>query len=233
MNLIKDSWTNKDGELFMQYLQSFARPEKEVWTRKIINTKLPLLAIPMPTLKAMAKEILKGDFISFLNLNLNYYYENLVINGLLICKIKNFYTFKEYLLNYLEYVDNWANCDLLPIKLTKDNEKELFNLSLQFIKSKKIFARRIAVIIWFSYINTTRLDEIFKIINNLKENEYYVNMCVAWFISECYIKQKEKTLNFLKTNNLNKFTINKAISKCRDSFRVSSKEKDMLLTYKK
>ena len=30
----------------------------------------------------------------------------------------------------------------------------------------------------------------------------------------------------------NKFTINKAISKCRDSFRVSEEDKNLLLKYK-
>ena len=70
-------------------------------------------------------------------------------------------------------------------------------------------------------------------INSPNEEEYYVNMCIAWFVAECFIKRRETTLKFLKTNKLNKFTINKAISKCRDSYRVSAEDKQMLLAFKK
>ena len=65
------------------------------------------------------------------------------------------------------------------------------------------------------------------------EKEYYVNMCIAWFIAECFTKKRDKTLNFLQSNKLNAFTINKAIQKCRDSFRVSETDKEMLLRFKR
>jgi hypothetical protein len=66
-----------------------------------------------------------------------------------------------------------------------------------------------------------------------KETEYYVNMINAWLICELFIKKREETIEFLKDNKLNKFTINKAISKCRDSYRVSKEDKEMLLKFKK
>jgi hypothetical protein len=53
-------------------------------------------------------------------------------------------------------------------------------------------------------------------------------MAEAWLICELYIKFKEPTLEFIKNNNLNKFTHNKAISKIHDSYRVSVEEKEYL-----
>ena len=41
-----------------------------------------------------------------------------------------------------------------------------------------------------------------------------------------------KTLKYLENHKLNKFTINKAISKCRESYRVSKEDKELLLKYK-
>ena len=51
-------------------------------------------------------------------------------------------------------------------------------------------------------------------------------------------KGKEKeywnlSQEYLENHNLNTFTINKAISKCRDSYRVSKEDKEVLLKYKK
>ena len=65
------------------------------------------------------------------------------------------------------------------------------------------------------------------------EKEYYVNMMNAWIFCECFIKQRDKTMEYLKRHKLNKFTINKGISKCRDSYRVSDIDKEMLIKYRR
>ena len=58
-------------------------------------------------------------------------------------------------------------------------------------------------------------------------------MMNAWLLCNLFIKRREKTISFLQNNKLNKFTINKGISKCRDSFRVSKEDKEYLLRFKK
>ena len=58
-------------------------------------------------------------------------------------------------------------------------------------------------------------------------------MAEAWLVCEIYIKFPKEAIEFIKKNNLNKFTQNKAISKIHDSFRVSTKEKELLTKYKK
>ena len=58
-------------------------------------------------------------------------------------------------------------------------------------------------------------------------------MAAAWLLAECMTKFKDKTIKFYKYNKTNDFIINKSISKCRDSFRISKEDKDYLLTFKK
>ena len=53
-------------------------------------------------------------------------------------------------------------------------------------------------------------------------------MAQAWLICDLYIKYPKETLKFIKQNNLNKFTHNKAINKIHDSFRVSKEDKEYL-----
>ena len=53
-------------------------------------------------------------------------------------------------------------------------------------------------------------------------------MANAWLICECFVKCRKETLEFLKKHKLNTFTINKFISKCRDSYRVSNEDKELL-----
>ena len=233
MNLNLEKWTDKDGKAFNEYLESLKNPEKSEWSKNILNTKMPVLAISTPIIKNIAKQISNGNYLSFLELELNDYYENTAVNGFIITKIKDFKIMKKYLDKYILKIDNWASCDLLSFKI-KNNEKAFFDLALEYLNSEKPFIRRVGLNIIFGYIdNDEYIDQIFLIMNRFyNEEHYYVNMMNAWLFCECFIKRREMTLAFLKNHKLNKFTINKGISKCRDSYRVSPADKELLLKYK-
>ena len=233
MNLNLEKWASKDGKQFNIYLESLRDPEKIEWSKKILNTEMSVLAIPTPIIKNIANQISKGNFLSFLELELNNYYENTAINGYLITKIYDFKLMKKYLDKYVLKIDNWASCDLLSFKI-KDNEEVFFDLALEYLNNKKPFVRRVGLNIIFCYIdNDIYISRVFSVMNSLySEEHYYVNMMNAWLFCECFIKRREMTLAFLKNHKLNKFTINKGISKCRDSYRVSLDDKELLLKYK-
>lgn len=234
MDLVKDKWNKNDGLEFIKYLESLENKEKIEWTRRILNTAMPLLAIKTPVLKNIAKGISKGNYVSFLDLELDGYYEVLTISGSLLTKIDDFKTMKEYLDKYLSKIDNWSSCDLLSFNL-KGSEKEFYNLALEYVKNSNPFIRRTGLNILFRLIdNDEYIDNIFSVMNSFyDETHYYVNMMNSWLFCECFIKRRDKTIEFLKNHKLNKFTINKGISKCRDSYRVSKEDKEMLLKYRR
>ena len=233
MELVKDNWNKKDIVEFQSYLKSFEKNEKKEWTFNLLQTQLPVLAIPTPVIKDIAKNISKGNYLSFLDLMIWEYYDNTAINGFLIARIKDFDIMKKYLDIYSSKADNWATCDLLSFNVL-GNEEKYFNLVLEYIKSDKPFVRRIGMSILFKFIDNDKyIDKIFKLLDGFKEEDYYyVNMMNAWLLCECFVKQRVKTIVYLENNNLNKFTINKGIQKCRESHRVSLEDKDMLLKYK-
>jgi 3-methyladenine DNA glycosylase AlkD len=70
-------------------------------------------------------------------------------------------------------------------------------------------------------------------LKQMKSDKFYVNMAQAWLISEMYIKYPGMTKEFLKSNNLNDFTQNKAISKIKESFRANEEEKKLLNDFKR
>ncbi|HKL94218.1 MAG TPA: DNA alkylation repair protein, partial [Clostridia bacterium] len=229
------TWTKADGEEFQKFLIGYGRPEKVEWTKNILNTQMPVLAVLSPNIKEIVKKIAKGNIASYLDLWLWDYFENTSINGSLIMKLKDFDTMKSYLLPYCERADNWATCDLLHFSINGKNENDFWDLSIKLISSEKPFVRRVGVNVWFKFIEREGyLPKIFDMLNGMRgETEYYVNMVVAWLIAECFVKNREATLEFYKTNNLNDFTVNKSISKCRDSFRVLKEDKELLLQFKR
>lgn len=230
MDLIKNKWYKKDVEEFNKYLVNKKKEDKVLFTKRTVNTNMEVLAIPIPELRNIAKEILKGNYISFLDNISNKYYENTIINVLLINKIDDIKVKKYYFSKLV--IDNWATVDIMAFKI-KGKEKEYLSLAKEYLKNKQPFFRRIGVRILFNYTSKDDLSEIFNIINSLyEEEEYYVNMAVAWLMCEIVIKNRNQAFEYLKRHHLNKFTINKTISKCRDSYRVSQSDKDKLIKYK-
>ena len=236
MLLIKDHWTNEDILPFQIYLKSLSKGKaKSDWESKIINTKLECIAVPSCEIKKISNQIYKGNYLEFINLWIWENYSNTAIIGNLISKIKDFNLFKKYLNIYSKKCDNWATCDILKFNVNKQNKHLFFDLASEYVKSSNTFVKRIGIRILFNFIKDEEyIEKIFNILNQFyNENQYYVNMANAWLLCECWIKQKQKTLKFFNNNKLNNFTINKAISKCRDSFRVSSDDKEYLLKFKK
>ena len=58
-------------------------------------------------------------------------------------------------------------------------------------------------------------------------------MAVAWAISVCFVKFRNKTLDFLDASNLDDFTYNKSLQKIRESNRVCKEDKDIVKRMKR
>lgn len=200
---------------------------------KIINGKLPVLAVSNDIIKEIAKEIYEGNYQSFLDLNLHKYYDEMLINAYIIGRIKDFDIFKKYLDQHLLYADNWSVIDQLPINI-KHQEDKYFLLAKEYIKSDKTFTRRMGYNILRKFVkNEKYINEIYQIIDqSTNETEYYVNMMISWLVCELFIHHRDLTIEYLNHHHLNKFVINKAISKCHDSLRISKEDKQLLNQYK-
>ncbi|MBQ3047915.1 MAG: DNA alkylation repair protein [Clostridia bacterium] len=230
--LNKSTWNNADFDDYYLFLNTIKGNDFNcAWEQKIVNTKLPCFSIGSKNTRLIANEIYKGNYTDFLkNIEFRTHVDTLVF-AFILNKIKDFDLYEKFLINFSHKVDNWASCDTLKYK-NKDKQK-LFYLCNKLLVSSYTFARRIAVNILFEFISKD-IDVIFNILDSLsQEKEYYVNMSAAWLLCECFIKCRQNTLNYFELNKTNSFIINKAISKCCDSFRVSKEDKILLKQFKK
>lgn len=188
-----------------------------------------IIGVRIPQLRAMAKEISKNDYKEFFKNVQDEYYEELVLQGLVIgyAKISIEETF-EYLKKFVPKINSWAVCDTTcsNLKITKKHMQEMWEFLEQYIKSNKEYEIRFALVMYLNYyLNDEYIDEILQKIDKIDNKEYYVQMAIAWLVSFAYIKQKEKTEKYLHKNNLDKFTLNKSIQKICESYRVSDEDK--------
>ena len=196
-----------------------------------------IIGVRTPKLKEIAKQIAKENYEEFLQNAQDEYYEELVLQGLVIgyAKISIEDTFK-YLEEFVPKINSWAVCDVTcaNLKITKKYMEEMWNFLEKYINSKKEYEIRFALVMYLDYFLTDEyIDDILRKIDKITNKEYYVQMAIAWLVSIAYIKQKEKTEVFLQNNKLDKFTQNKSIQKICESYRVSNEDKEKVRKYKK
>ena len=77
------------------------------------------------------------------------------------------------------------------------------------------------------YVQPDFLQVIFDRAETLKSREeYYIRMALAWLLAECYIKYPDETFSYLSNSELDKWTLNKTVSKICDSHRVDTELKE-------
>ena len=102
------------------------------------------------------------------------------------------------------------------------------------LASKQEFEQRVGVVLLMKYyLNAENLPQILDKIRYLNFDFYYVNMAVAWLLSEAYLLDKNVVIKCFFDDFLPKNTKIKAISKICDSFRVSKEDKDYLRSLRK
>lgn len=61
---------------------------------------------------------------------------------------------------------------------------------------------------------------------------YYIKMAAAWALSVCFVKYRDLTWEVFASKTINPWVQNKAIQKCRESYRVSAEDKELLKSLK-
>ena len=198
-----------------------------------------ILGVRVPVLRKYAKELAKKYPVEKLLKNIdNEYYEEIMLQGMIIGldKKANIKTILEYIEEFIPKIYNWAICDVFcaGLKIVNKYPKEIWSFISKYLESEKEFELRFAIVIILDYyINEEYIDKDLKVLNSIHSDKYYVQMAIAWAISICLIKYFDKTLEYLKKCNLDKFTYNKSLQKGLESYRISDENKIILKNMKK
>ena len=235
MSLNLNYWSEKDYDNYINYLKSLSNNKLKDFSSKLIFTKYKILGIKIPILRNIAKEIVKGNYKEFLNYTNSDFFEEVMIKGFVIAYSNSQDILDKYLYEYIDKIDNWSLCDSFcnSIKIVRNKDK-YFEVFKKLTKNNNEYYVRVGLIAILShFVNEKNINDIFKILDNINLDKYYVNMASAWLLCECFIKFRDKTIKYLKVSKLNDWSYNKGIQKCIESYRVTKEDKDFLRSIKR
>lgn len=189
-----------------------------------------IIGVRMPALRKLAKE-LKGtaEAEAFLAALPHRYYDENNLHGLLLCARSGYEETVAGLDIFLPHVDNWATCDLLSPRAFRSHPPQLPGQIRRWLDSGDTYTVRFGLEMLMSFY----LDECFRPeyldwAAEVKSEEYYVRMMVAWYFATALAKQYDAALPYLTSRRLEQWTHNKTIQKAVESYRITPEQKDAL-----
>ena len=195
-----------------------------------------IVGVRVPILRNHAKELVKEGFEKNYNKIQTEYYEEIMLKGMMIGLEKmDIDTKLTYIKEFIPYIDNWAVCDIFVAGLKIKEKEKFYNFIQKYLENNKTeFEIRFGLVSLLDYfIDKEHIQQIFKITDKIKRDEYYIEMAIAWLISICYIKFPKETEEYLNNNKLSDFAYNKSIQKIIESTRVDEQVKNKLRKMKR
>ncbi|MGM9551456.1 MAG: 2-thiouracil desulfurase family protein [Clostridia bacterium] len=192
-----------------------------------------IIGIRTPVLRKFAKELKEDDANRFLEVLPHKYYEENNLHAFLLENIKDYDLCIQKVNEFLPYVDNWATCDMLRPKCFKKHKRELLGEIKNWLNSDKVYTVRFAIGMLMTHFLDDDFDPVYpKIVSEIKSDEYYVNMMIAWYFATALSKQWEEVSPYITEFSLPLWVHNKAIQKAVESFRITGEQKAFLKNYK-
>lgn len=196
--------------------------------------KEKFIGVRTPALRALAKEIYRsGDYREFLSGLPHKYYEEDNLHGFIICQMKDIDECISELRRFIPFTDNWATNDCTRPPILKKYPEKAFSLASEYLKSEETYTLRYGIGLLLSCFLDEYFDEShLRLVSEIKSDEYYVNMMIAWYFATALAKQYEITLPYIEKAVLSPWVHNKTIQKATESYRVSEDKKLCLKSLK-
>ncbi len=207
--------------------------------RKFTSALMPgvehVLGIRIPVLRDMAREIARGDWRTYLAGAEDHYFEERMLQGLVVACAKCPVEEKLALTaRFVPKIDNWAVCDCFCWRLRRNEREPMWNFIQSYFHSEKEYDVRFAVVMALgNFVDEEHLEALLALLDGVRHEAYYARMAVAWAVSVCFVKFPERTREWLEGCSLDDWTYNKSLQKIVESYRVGAQAKTEVRSMKR
>lgn len=191
------------------------------------------IGVRLPVLKKYAKDLDASQREEFLNSLPHTYHEENILHAFIISNIKDYDSFIKKVDAFLPFVTNWSVCDTICNKHLDKHKEKLINEIYKWLKSKEIYRVRYAVKCLMNYyLGDDFKEEHIQKAAEVKLDNYYVKMMVAWYLATGLAKNYDSFIKAIENHQFDSVTHNKAIQKALELYRVNEEHKNYLKTLK-
>jgi len=205
-----------------------------ILSSRLIEKKAPFyLRIKLTPLRDLAKS-LAHETIDWSTMRYDMHYELNLIQGIIVgysqMPLEDKWRFYQ---TYFQHAQDWSYVDSSMVSLPKRIDLASVNQAARnYLSSPYPYVRRFGYVLALRYlIKTQYLPSFLKLIDT-QETIYHVYMAIAWFLAECFIKDRIVFEDYMRSCDLSLWTRQKMVSKIRDSFRVSDADKEYAKRFK-
>lgn len=214
-----------------EYLLSQADQKYRDFTLPLIPNvdEKTFIGVRLPVLKKYAKELDAKDKEEFLDSLPHKYHEENILHAFILSNIKDYDEFIKRVDAFLPYVLNWSVCDTICNKHLHKHLEILIKEIYVWLKSKEVYRVRYAIKCLMNYyLGDEFKEEHLQKVEEVKLDDYYVKMMVAWYLATGLAKNYDSFIKAIEEKRFDKITHNKAIQKAVESYRVSDEHKNYL-----
>ncbi len=196
--------------------------------------KEKIIGIRTPQLRKFAKEFAKTEEeVLFLQELPHTYYEENNLHMMLVSWMKDYGACLKEVRRFLPYIDNWATCDLPLPKCFEKHKTELLPEIQSWIMDTHTYTIRYGIgVLMRLYLDEAFLPEFPELVAQVRSEEYYVNMMIAWYMSTALAKQWETIIPYIEQKKLPEWVHRKTIQKAVESYRITPEQKAYLKTFR-
>ncbi|NLB79145.1 MAG: DNA alkylation repair protein, partial [Clostridiaceae bacterium] len=188
---------------------------------KLMPTISPeaVIGVRTPELRKLAKEISKEpEMKEYLKILPHRYYEENNLHGFLLERMKDYGEAVAAVDEFLPYVDNWATCDSMNPKVFQKHLPELLTNIQKWIAEQHTYTVRFGIgMLMGLYLDNDFSMEFPEWVADIRSEEYYINMMIAWYFATALAKQWDAILPYIEERRLDKWAHNKTIQKAIES----------------
>ena len=189
-----------------------------------------IIGVRTPLLRKYAKDLFaKNEGEAFIKELPHSFYEENNLHAFLLEQILDYDILIKRIDDFLPYVDNWATCDMMSPKCFSKHLDRLYEDAYRWIASNHTYAVRFGICVLMKYYLGENLkSECLDKVSQIKSDEYYIKMAVAWYFATALTKNYDIALRYIQGHALDVWTHNKAIQKACESYQISKENKDFL-----
>ena len=189
-----------------------------------------MIGVRTPALRKLAKQLYAaGETAAFLNELPHRYFDENQLHAFILSEMRHFDQCMDGVRRFLPCVDNWATCDQLSPKVFKRYKARLLGVVREWLDSGQTYTVRFAIgMLMAHFLDEDFNEEYPQWVSQVRSDEYYVNMMIAWYFATALAKRYETVLPYIEERRLSPWTHNKAIQKSLESYRISAEHKAYL-----